>query len=177
MVCSQRMFLQPTGANRSFQMRSNVCTRLNMWNKCHLTFKNSITNYCSSHSLSLPSVSLREIWLRWPFVEAGRRTIWVHRWGGHEGSSKTRMICWIITAAEAQDWEGHNPELLNPSKKTPSESALYLNRTVSPLLLHHSWDKRVCLKAPAVLTDLLPKQTNSLSEFPVLFLSALDTSP
>lgn len=46
-----------------------------------------------------------------------------------------------------------------------------------PLLLHHSGDKRACLKAPAVLTVLLPKQTNSLSEFPVLFLSALDTSP
>lgn len=132
--------------------------------------KNSIINYCSSHSLSLPSVSLREIWLRWPLVEAGRRTIWVHRWGGHEGSSKTRMICWVITAAEAQDWEGHNSELLNPSKENPSASALYLNRTVSPLLLHHSWDKRVCLKAPAVLTVLLPKQTNSLSEFPVTLL-------
>jgi len=140
--------------------------------------KNSIINYCSSHSLSPFALSLSEKYdyvgrLLKPGDEPSEYTdeedMKDHQ--KHEWSAESSH-----TAAEAQDWEGHNPEWFNPSKKNPSESALYLNRTVSPLLLHHSWDKHVCLKAPAVLTDLLPKQTNSLSEFPVLFLSALDTS-
>ncbi len=59
--------------------------------------------------------------------------------------------------------------IVKPQQENPSESVQCSHYCSTTEINASVW------KPPAVLTVLLPKQTNSLSAFPLLFLSVLDT--